>query len=312
VQGAHLFQAVLSPKGDRLALATSEGVILLDAGTWQEVGRLSSGREIEGLAYLPGSKVKLALATQTGAIEIWDLATQTQLSALQSTNSVSAALTAVAVSPDGHWLAAGSLDNQVYLWDLATEKLAQTFTDLTGPVTTVTFSPDSKTVAAGAVSDCSANVVLAAWNIKTGELVESPSGVPSTVNAVAYSPNGKVLATGGADGIVYLAPLNGTEPLQLSGHTDAITALAYSSDGKLIASGGADKTVILWNTTSGDQLYKLEGHQAAIASLIFLPKTPTLLSASVDGDLATWDTETGTLQKSLTLFSKLETAPVHC
>jgi len=154
--------------------------------------------------------------------------------------------------------------------------------------------------------------VLAAWNVKTGERVDAPSGVPSTVNAVAYSPNGKVLATGGADGIVYLAPLNGDEPLQLSDHTDAITALAYSSDGKLVASGGADKAVVLWKASTGDELYKLEGHQAAIASLIFLPNTPFLLSASVDGDLATWNTETGTLQKSLTLFSKLETAPTHC
>lgn len=311
-EGGYLYQAALSPKGDALALASTKGVILLDAKNWQELGRLSSGKVIQGLTFLPGTKPQLALATQTGAVEIWDYTTQTQQIAYQAANSASAPLTAVAVSPNGHWLAAGSVTDQVYVWDLTTGKLSQTFTDLTGPVTTMAFSPDSQTLAAGAVSDCAANVVLAAWNLKTGKQVDAPSRVPSTVKAIAYSPNGKVLATGGADGVVYLSPLNGDDPLQLSDHTAEITALAYSSDGKLVASGGADNHVVLWQAATGDELYNLEGHQAPIASLIFLPNSSLLLSASVDGDLATWDTDSGTLQKSLTLFSRLALDPIRC
>src|SRR6185503_5629249 len=179
-------------------------------------------------------------------------------------------------------------------------------------VTSVTFSPDSQTLAAGAVSDCAANIVIAAWDAGTGELRDAPSGVPADVYAVAYSPDGRVLASGGVDGVVYLAGLDGRPRLELTGHTAAITTLAFSPDQKWVASGGADQAAMVWDAATGDLRYTLFGHTDSVASVAWSPASDRLASASVDGDVRLWQVATGNLLKATALFRKLDARPLGC
>ncbi len=312
---AHLSQFALSPKGDLLAVGTSVGVLLLNATTWQETGRLSGGEWVSGVAFVPspnGADPQLAVATQLGTVEVWDPASGKLAATLKEPGASPGPLTALAASPDGRWLATGALDAKVRLWNLQTQKLARTLEYLSGPVMSVAFSPDSHTVAAGGVTDCAANLVIAAWRVATGQRVDAPSGVPSTVNAVVYSPDGKVLASGGADGVGYLEPLSGGDPLELYSHQGEITALAFSPDGQLVASGGADNNVMLWNAQTGDLLYTLTGHADKIASVAFSVDSETLLSASVDGDLRSWNVSSGELLKQQALFVPITAPPVGC
>jgi WD40 repeat protein len=66
----------------------------------------------------------------------------------------SGAFTALAVSPDGHTLAAGSADQLVRLYDLNSPNpqgpvLLSSLTDHIGAITVVAFSPDGPTLASG-------------------------------------------------------------------------------------------------------------------------------------------------------------------
>src|SRR5690606_11447874 len=57
-------------------------------------------------------------------------------------------VTRVAFSPDGRWLASGSRDNRVMLWDVATgENLSQPLAGHRNWVSGLSFSPDSQQLA---------------------------------------------------------------------------------------------------------------------------------------------------------------------
>ncbi|MFD1937371.1 MULTISPECIES: WD40 repeat domain-containing protein [Nonomuraea] len=51
----------------------------------------------------------------------------------------------LAFSPDGHWLAGGSADDTVRLWDVSTHRQIAVFGH-TGWVEAVVFSPDGRTL----------------------------------------------------------------------------------------------------------------------------------------------------------------------
>ena len=58
-------------------------------------------------------------------------------------------MTAVAVAPDGSWLASGSGDRRVRIWDVATGQARATLKGHTGPVEAVAVAPDSSWLAYG-------------------------------------------------------------------------------------------------------------------------------------------------------------------
>jgi WD40 repeat protein len=69
-----------------------------------------------------------------------------------------------------------------------------------GPVYSVAFSPDGKTLAAG-----SADGTVGLWDVATGQQIGDPLAAPGgPVYSVAFSPDGKTLAAGSADGTIRL------------------------------------------------------------------------------------------------------------
>ncbi len=80
----------------------------------------------------------------------------------------------------------------------------------------------------------------------------------------------------------------------LTAHTDTVRALAYSGDGKILASAGKDLAIILWDTTTNQQIGQpLLGHTNWINALAFSPDSKTLISAGIDGTIRQWDVTSG-------------------
>jgi WD40 repeat protein len=105
-------------------------------------------------------------------------------------------LGAVAVSPDGKLIAAGSDDGELQIWNLATRRLAHTISLSHAEVTAVAFSPDSSLVATGSYHDGTLRLVEAATGTRLSEIQVSMFGV----GAVSFSPDGKYLVTPSNDG----------------------------------------------------------------------------------------------------------------
>lgn len=106
---------------------------------------------------------------------------------------------------NGRYIASGSGDKTVRLWDVLDGKLVYTLSIEDG-VTTVAMSPDGHYVAAGSL-DKSVRV----WDTTTGYLVErleSPDGHKDSVYSVAFAPNGRDLVSGSLDKTIKLWELS--------------------------------------------------------------------------------------------------------
>jgi WD40 repeat protein len=105
----------------------------------------------------------------------------------------------LAISPDGRFLAAGSLGGQIRLWETGSWRERGTVDGLAGAVQALAFASDSKTLA---TAHQDGTVIL--WNAARLQTVATLVGHEGPVNAVAFSPDGSLLATAGDDRTIRL------------------------------------------------------------------------------------------------------------
>jgi len=189
---------------------------------------------------------------------------------------------ALAFSPDGRWLASGSYDPTVRLWNVNDGTLTKELHGHTAWVRGLTFSPDGNYLAT-ASDDNSVRL----WRLADGNVIHI---LPEAgARAVAFSPDGELLATGGYDKVIRLWRVgDGTLIRELTGHTDWVRALVFSPDGEFLASGAFDATLRLWRVTDGELLATREEHNASVLSVAFSPDGNLLASASVDTTVRLW------------------------
>ncbi|MHC5777479.1 nSTAND1 domain-containing NTPase [Nostoc sp.] len=158
-------------------------------------------------------------------------------------------------------------------------------------VTSVSFSPDGKTIAT-ASSDGTAQL----WNLQ-GELLQEFQGHQSQeVTSVSFSPDGKTIATASSDRTARLWNLQGELLQEFQGHQDSVNSVSFSPDGKTIATASFDKTARLWNL-QGQLLQEFQGHQDGVNSVSFSPDGKTIVTASYDNTARLWNLQGELLQE---------------
>jgi WD40 repeat protein/tRNA A-37 threonylcarbamoyl transferase component Bud32 len=204
-------------------------------------------------------------------------------------------VSSVAFSPDGKWLAAGSTDCTLRLWDTATAREIRTFKGHASTVWSVAFSPDGKQLASASHDE-----TVRLWDSATGQEILTLKGHRGRVSSVAFSPDGSRLASSGWDGTVRLwDPLSGKELQCFKGDTYGVYSVAFSPDGNRLAAGCDSGMVKLLKLGSSFDAETLSGHQLAVRSVAFSRDGKRLASGSSDHTVKLWDTTTG--QEVLTL-----------
>jgi TIR domain/WD domain, G-beta repeat len=109
-------------------------------------------------------------------------------------------LTAVAISPDNHWLVTGSWDNRARLWDLSAKDPTANPVVLRGhedAVRAVAISPDNHWLVTGSLDN-----TARLWDLSAKDPAANPvvlRGHKDDVNAVGISPDNHWLVTGSSD-----------------------------------------------------------------------------------------------------------------
>ncbi len=160
-----------------------------------------------------------------------------------------------------------------------------------GAVRSISFSPDSQTIATG--SDDS---TLKLWR-RDGTLLATFKE-PLPVSSVSFSPDGKILASASGE-TVKLRTANGQELLTLKGHQAAVTGVSFSPKGDIIASSSEDKTVKLWSAGDGKLRLTFHPHPDIIRAVSVSPDGKTLAGASDDKTVKIWRLSDGKLLYTL-------------
>ncbi len=167
---------------------------------------------------------------------------------------------ATAYSPDGKYIATGSVDKSAKLWNASNGKMIRTFAGHLESVSSLVFSPNGKYLLTGSIDSTS---VL--WDVQSGNQLRRLQAHTLEVTDVAFSPNGRYVATTSADKTAKIWDIqSGKVLLSLEGHQQLVRTVVFTPNGKFILTAGSDKTVRLWNAKSGKHLRTLKGHQAGI------------------------------------------------
>jgi eukaryotic-like serine/threonine-protein kinase len=233
----------------------------------------SNGTELQAFPYLgfgelsifsPADNI-LALstrATQKDAdITLWNIDSGKELIRFKAGTQ---RIRALAFSRDGKWLAAGSQDKSVYMWNPAGGRSFQF--ERAEPVQAVAFSSDGTLLAVATVTKVGIHQAA-----DGKEVLSFPTYTHNVVKMV-FSPDGKRLATAGSSevetgrggGLKLWDVASGRETFSLGDSEATVSSLAFSPDGSRLAAAftessifatmsSSNKSVVrIWETGNGD------------------------------------------------------------
>lgn len=200
----------------------------------------------------------------------------------------SKSVTAIVFSPGKQWLASGSNDSTIKIWDAAGRELRE-LSGHNGSIKSLACSADGRFLASG-----SNDRTIILWNVESGRKILTFAGHSNSVESVALSADGKLLASGGSDRSIKIwDAATGKELNEFAEHADWITALAFSPDGRFLASGSSDNTVKIWDVAGKRRLQNFKGHAERVKTLAFSPGGNQLASGSFDTTVRLWNNPTG-------------------
>lgn len=228
---------------------------------------------------------------------------------------------ALALSPDGRRVAAGSLAGDAVIIDVATGD-ADKLTDHPFGVSCASWSPDGTRLAtaghdgvihlydADAQSvgcvDVDGWVAALAWSPdsqvlaaaakraltlidRDGQTVHRYGDVSSTITAVAWATNGKRVGVTSYGGITWYDPdtLPNDTPSRTHLWKGSLLSLAIAPNGRWACAGAQDASIHLWRLWSGDDL-SMSGYPSKIEYLAFRHDSHWMASACL-GEITFWD-----------------------
>jgi WD40 repeat protein len=276
-----------------------------------------------------------------GEASIWDINARLPI-AYRVRESPVQKVNRIAFSPDGKLMATGGcgdfltlggpqeecLRGEVELWDTTNFKIVGRLTDTPYEITSLAYSPDGKTLAAGSCAKSEKSDTgkqcrqdeIRLWNLDTGQLVSQPlTGHGTFIKMLAFSPDGKILASDGGDTIILwdastwqmLGKITSGHQFESASQSIVgVETIAFSPDGKTLVSGGCGQLerrasepnhfcgrgeLRFWDVATRQMIgAPLAAHADQIISVAFSPDGKMLASAasSYDDTIQLWDVAT--------------------
>ncbi|XP_070830752.1 cell division cycle protein 20 homolog isoform X1 [Chaetodon trifascialis] len=247
------------------------------------------------------------------SVYLWD-ATQGDIILLMKLEREEDYICSLSWTKEGSYLAVGTSDCKVQLWDVEMQKRLRSMASHTSRVGSLSWNDhvlsrygcflisDAKYKScnfSGLVVGLTRNISPSHSGSRSGHIhhhdvrvadhhIATISGHSQEVCGLKWSPDGRYLASGGNDNLVCVWPRvqegsasNSSQVVRCwSEHQGAVKALAWCPwQTNILASGGgtSDRHIRIWNVNSGSCISSLDT-QSQISSLVFAPNYKELVS----------------------------------
>lgn len=227
--------------------------------------------------------------------------------------------TSLAFSPDGRWLAAGSIEGwlepgNLMVWAVKSGKLLHKERYVYG-VQSLAFSPNGRTLAVATIGE-GATDSIRLWNVRSWR-VERTSGGQQYIYSIAFAPDGTRLIAGsdmgenGETDNTYLWNLRQRHSRALP-HSDGLAQMLFSPRNDLLLGGfysgyynDNSENLRAWDAT-GHFLW--QHPQPGLSNIAFMPNGRTFIASSfardvgkkhISGALQLWDAAKGCLLQTI-------------
>ncbi|MCQ3929789.1 MAG: hypothetical protein DPW16_04970 [Chloroflexi bacterium] len=268
-----------SPDGASLIVAGSLGLWLYEDNFQVVTHLVSTSEEILLAAWSPDG-TRIAGATNSNGIKIWDVATGLQLTTIASDTFDTFSLK---WSPDSSKLATASYD-QIRVWDSVSGQFLAALPEQVNSVSTLVWNPSGSQLA-GAWDG-----TIYIWDTTTYEQMNTFSLQSGRFKSIDWSIANKIAVTNlNAQQILLLDGATGKLEQKFDGE---VSQVAWSSDGNLLA-GTANSDVQVWDAMNFYRKSTLIDHLGAVREIKWKPNSKVLAASSMDNNVRIWDTLIG-------------------
>jgi WD40 repeat protein len=194
-------------------------------------------------------------------------------------------VTALAVSPDGTWVATVSDDQTVQTFDARSGRLRDRHA--AGPARAIVIAPDGTWYATAGTDG-----TVRTWYAKSGTARSALS--TGQVSTLAIAPDGSWMATADREGTVRTWD---TEPravvTQDAGQGGGIRALAVTDDGRALTGVGTGLTARSWDLQTGHATTRRLDATGQVTAAVASPEGGWIATADENATIRTWDCVTG-------------------
>lgn len=226
---------------------------------------------------------RLAVSTGSGELTLWDLDSACET---RRFNPAGSGGRAAAFSPDGRFVAGGSDDASIALFDVNTGEMSWKAPGEFRGIISGAVTPDRKTVITG-----HANGAVKARSL-AGEDVPQFDGHGGFVYLTRPLSDTRA-ATAAFDGMLKIWDLTSGAELHRMRHGDLIFSLNFTTDRRrAITSGGA--TFRLWDLETGEAIREFHAHDEDVHAFVATSSDlRTAVFSAKSGNLEVWDLEAG-------------------